>query len=84
MEIIFAVIAFLTFFAFMSLGLLIQNKPLKGSCGGVSKLMGNEECDICGGNPNQCEEFNRTEKTEDIKAKPAQADLAYDISKKYR
>ena len=40
----------------MALGLVIKNKPLKGSCGGVATLMGNENCEICGGDPNKCAE----------------------------
>ncbi len=47
---------FALFFGMMALGLVIKNKPLKGSCGGVAKLMGNENCEICGGDPNKCEE----------------------------
>ncbi len=47
--------AFVLFFVFMSLGLLIKKQPLKGSCGGVASLMGNDDCEICGGDPNKCE-----------------------------
>jgi len=45
---IFAVtlFAFAATFAGLALGLL-QNKPLKGSCGGLSTVTG-ERCNICG------------------------------------
>ena len=46
---------FALFFILLSLGLLIKQKPLKGSCGGVATLMGNDNCEICGGDPNRCE-----------------------------
>ncbi|CAA0097387.1 Uncharacterised protein [BD1-7 clade bacterium] len=62
---------FVLFFIAMSLGYIFQNKPLRGSCGGVAKLMGNENCEICGGDPNKCE-------TEQEKA--AATDLAYDAT----
>lgn len=76
MEFIIAFIAFAFFFLFMALGLIVQGKPLKGSCGGVAKLMGNEDCEICGGDPLKCDEEQE---------KQSQAnenkDLAYDASK---
>ena len=28
-----------------------QKKPLRGSCGGVAKLMGDENCSFCGNDP---------------------------------
>jgi hypothetical protein len=78
MEILFTIAAFLLFFFFMALGLMLKGQPLKGSCGGVAKLMGNEECEICGGNPNKCDEVN----SENAKHNASQAsDLAYDASK---
>lgn len=46
---------FILFFIFMGIGYMIQKKPLKGSCGGVAKLMGNERCSYCGDDPNKCD-----------------------------
>lgn len=40
----------------MSIGLLLMRKPIKGSCGGMSALGMDTACDICGGNPQKCEE----------------------------
>jgi hypothetical protein len=33
-------------------------KPISGSCGGVGAALGEEDyiCDICGGDPDKCEE----------------------------
>ena len=46
---------FLLFFLFMGLGYMIKKQPLKGSCGGVANLMGDERCSFCGDDPNKCE-----------------------------
>lgn len=74
MEIILAIVVFLVFFLCMALGLIFKGQPLKGSCGGVATLMGNENCEICGGDPNKCE----TEQKEQA----VSPDLAYDATKK--
>ena len=72
MEIIIAFVVFLMIFFGMALGLIVQNKPLKGSCGGVAKLMGNEDCEICGGNPNKCDAT--------VQDRADSSELAYDAS----
>ncbi|MGH1440273.1 MAG: (Na+)-NQR maturation NqrM [Cellvibrionaceae bacterium] len=42
----------------MSVGVLLGRKPIKGSCGGVGAALGekNYNCDICGDDPNKCED----------------------------
>lgn len=46
----------LVLFAGMSIGVLAGRKPIKGTCGGMAALGMDTECDICGGDPNKCEE----------------------------
>ena len=46
---------FLLFFLFMGLGYMVKKQPLKGSCGGVANLMGDERCSFCGDAPNKCD-----------------------------
>lgn len=75
MEMILAFVIFSLLFAGMAIGLIMQNKPLKGSCGGVAKLMGKEDCDLCGGNPNKCDELNNRKQTKVL------TDLAYNAVK---
>ena len=75
MEMILAFVIFSLLFAGMAIGLIIQNKPLKGSCGGVAKLMGKEDCDLCGGNLNKCDELNNRKQTKVL------TDLAYNAVK---
>lgn len=72
MELVLAFLLFALFFAGMSIGLVFRNKPLKGSCGGVANLMGNTECEFCGGDPNKCDEVNDRPTT--------RTELAYDAS----
>lgn len=74
MEILFAFVAFLLFFVCMAVGVMFKREPLKGSCGGIARMMNTGKCTLCGGDPNRCEE---------LKQEPAQtSDLAYDASKK--
>jgi hypothetical protein len=74
MEIVISFFAFVIIIIGMALGLLIQQKPLKGSCGGVARLMGKEDCDLCGGNPLKCDEQNNR------LGPQAVSDLSYDAS----
>ena len=46
---------FFLFFLFMGVGYMVKKQPLKGSCGGVANLMGDEYCQFCGNDPNKCE-----------------------------
>jgi|TARA_B100001750_G_C15262646_1_gene473473 hypothetical protein len=53
MEIIFVLIILSLAFFGMSIGVILKNKPLQGSCGGLSQ---EGECSICGGDPDKCDE----------------------------
>lgn len=68
----------LIFVAAMSVGVLMGRKPLKGSCGGVGAALKEDDyvCDLCGGDPNKCEEEqqNVTERKS--------GNLAYDAAQK--
>jgi hypothetical protein len=48
----------LTIVAIMAVGVMMGRKPISGSCGGVGAALGeaNYSCDICGGDPNKCDE----------------------------
>lgn len=53
---------FVLFFLFMGVGYLVKKQPLKGSCGGVATLMGDEFCQFCGNDPNKCDNLTQTDK----------------------
>ena len=57
-EIILSIIIFGLLVTGMAVGVLMGRKPIAGSCGGVGAALGEENytCDICGDDPNKCEE----------------------------
>ncbi|MEY3038521.1 (Na+)-NQR maturation NqrM [Marinobacterium sp. LSUCC0821] len=58
----------------MSVGVLLGRKPIKGSCGGMTALGMDTVCDICGGNPNECEN-----EQDGAQKKDKQDDLSYEV-----
>ncbi len=75
MTIMAAVIFMGLLFAGMAIGVILSNKPLKGSCGGLAGLGMKEGCEICGGDRGKCEE--NTQKVDSDKA----AALGKDVMK---
>ncbi len=57
----------------MSVGVLLGRKPIAGSCGGMSALGMDTVCDICGGDPNKCDEQTQRRQA---------GDLAYEVTPK--
>ena len=57
-EILLSILMFCLLIAAMAVGVLMGGKPIAGSCGGVGAALGeaNYNCDICGGDPNKCDE----------------------------
>lgn len=45
--------------AAMAVGVLCGRSPIKGSCGGLGALGVDQACEICGGNPQRCEDETR-------------------------
>lgn len=74
---IFAFVAVALVIAGMAVGAIFQNKPLKGSCGGLNNIGMKQDCAICGGDDDECR------KEQERQEKLAQAeDLAYDATKR--
>ncbi len=42
--------------AMMSVGVLMGRKPVQGSCGGLNKIEGMGDCEICGGDRDRRDE----------------------------
>ncbi|WP_201587272.1 (Na+)-NQR maturation NqrM [Psychrobacter jeotgali] len=59
---------FVLFFLLMGIGYMFKKQPLKGSCGGVAKLMGDEYCSFCGDDPNKCESQGSESRANALKA----------------
>ena len=48
-------LAFALIIAAMSVGVMAGREPIKGSCGGIGALGIDQSCEICGGDPQQCD-----------------------------
>ena len=57
-------IVFVLFFLFMCIGYMIKKEPLRGSCGRVANLMGDETCQFCGDDPNKCDSMTEAQKAQ--------------------
>lgn len=55
--------------AAMAVGVMAGRAPIKGSCGGMRGLGVNGACEICGGNPQRCEEQTRSPDGEKAKSR---------------
>jgi hypothetical protein len=71
---------FLVVFAFMiaivavmAVGVMFGRKPIAGSCGGMSAIGMESECDVCGGDKSKCDKESK------LKTK---TDLGYDAANK--
>jgi hypothetical protein len=65
----------------MAIGVIMGGRPITGSCGGIGAALGqkNYTCDICGDDPNKCDEQNM--KKDENTAKDSTS-LSYDATKK--
>ena len=63
----------------MAVGVIFQDKPIKGSCGGLNNIGLGGKCDICGSDTSKCEEETDTESTN---SSTLDASMAYDATKK--
>ena len=74
----FAVMALVI--AGMAIGVIMGKEPLKGSCGGIQKLGLKGKCEICGDDPQICEDEKQKDLDRKLAARQAVKDLAYDAT----
>ena len=55
MTFLLALVVFVVIVAVMAVGVIFGRPPIKGSCGGLGAIGIDQECEICGGNPQRCE-----------------------------
>lgn len=59
----------------MSIGVIMGRNPIAGSCGGLAKLkMARDDCPVCGGDQDKCDEVNEETPSS------TQKNLAYDAT----
>lgn len=51
-----SVVVFAVVIAAMAVGVLAGRQPIKGSCGGIGATGIKQSCEICGGDPQRCDE----------------------------
>jgi hypothetical protein len=75
-EMLLAIVIFGLLIAAMAIGVLMGGKPISGSCGGVGAALGEADynCDICGGDPNKCDEQSGAELGFDITSDASSAE----------
>jgi len=61
----------------MSIGVILQKKPIKGTCGGLNALGMDTDCEICGGDRSKCDEENNSPDSDQKKLDQ----LVYDATK---
>ncbi|WP_096086488.1 (Na+)-NQR maturation NqrM [Agaribacterium haliotis] len=52
---ILAFVVLLVIVCAMAIGVILGRKPISGSCGGMSALGMETECDVCGGDKAKCD-----------------------------
>ena len=55
MTFVLALLVFVAIVAAMAVGVIFGRAPIKGSCGGLGAAGIDQECEICGGDPQGCE-----------------------------
>lgn len=53
--VVVTLVTLLLVFAMMAIGLIVRNKPIKGTCASLSNIGMKENCEICGGDEDKCE-----------------------------
>ena len=57
MTFVLALLVFMAIMAAMAGGGIFGRGPIKGSCGGLGAVGIDQDCEICGGDPQRCESY---------------------------
>lgn len=60
-------VAFALMILLMAVGVIMGKEPLKGTCGGLNRVMGDRYCPVCGGDTQKCETSKSSENNPLIK-----------------
>ena len=55
MTFMLALLVFMAIVAVMAVGVIFGRAPIKGSCGGLCAVGIDQDCEICGGDPQRCD-----------------------------
>ncbi len=55
-EFLLSFVILMAIVAMMAIGVMRGRAPISGSCGGLNNLGVDGACEICGGNPQKCEQ----------------------------
>ena len=55
MTFVLALLVFMAIVAAMAVGVIFGRAPIKGSCGGLGAVGIDQECEICGSDPQRCD-----------------------------
>jgi hypothetical protein len=55
MTFVLALVVFMAIVAVMAVGVIFGRAPIKGSCGGLGAVGIDQDCEICGGDPQRCD-----------------------------
>ncbi|MBN8431741.1 (Na+)-NQR maturation NqrM [Microbulbifer salipaludis] len=80
---IFAFFLMVLLVAGMAIGAILQNKPIKGTCGGLNTLGMKKDCEVCGGDDDECEKEQERQRQAALAKAAAPSDLAYDATQKH-
>ncbi|WP_027966690.1 (Na+)-NQR maturation NqrM [Halomonas halocynthiae] len=84
MSLFFIVLAvMLLIMAIMAVGVILGQRPIAGTCGGLNRLGMKEGCEVCGGNDQVCEEESRKSVSARRRSDESRGlDLGYDATRR--
>ena len=70
MTYVLALLVFMGIMAAMAVGVIFGRPPIKGSCGGLGAFGIDQQCEICGGDPQRCDSSADADPVGQVDPKP--------------